>query len=602
MNIVYLLSIILLITSFILLKKNNDKSNILLSILISVVLFFAYNSFVVFLLSIFDIKAILIIRTIINIIISGIMLFNIIKHKRIQKYYVRVVDVLVLSAIIAFGIFIGNYRFQGNLIFETTDPSVHFYNAEMFYEDSTLSMDMGNDRISYYKSEGFDLFSSYTMLGTVFQLFGNSSSVLHAKIFVAFEIIVYILSGCLLYLTITKKDSKISSNIFLSMLIIFYLFGYPFSNLIFGYHYLGLSILVINTIIYLIHNLCNVKVPNKLVYYLSLALLNFYLFSMYYLFVPIVYGAEGCYIVYNWLILKKKKFKECAFDVIFTLIIPFVIGMFIYFIYPRLIGGSGDGMSAFALEGYIYRNLIGNFLMMIPFVIYSIVDSIMKKKIDVIHFTVPFILLFMLFIFLRVYSGMYATYYYYKFYYLLSFIFVFIIGFEINKDKFNIYSVIAICLFGLSLLQFYGVEGKISDANYLLNPNPSISTINHVLQYNQEVVSIREPIYTDKELNDLDSLISDNNYLIKSNEAVSNLNLLKRLWIISLYNTSVAQDKDRLGSYYEDVDYDQLVDKESEVKYLLTSYTEYEKVDNKYKKKFKEIYHNDTYILYEIIK
>ena len=216
----------------------------------------------------------------------------------------------------------------------------------------------------------------------------------------------------------------------------------------------------------------------------------------------------------------------------------------------------------------------------------------------------PFIVIFMIFVAYNIYIGNYATYYYFKFYYLLLLLLVLSVGIEyVLNSKNKMYVIMILYLFVLSLCQVLNVEQKITEKNLLLNPIHSVSATNDIIRFNSEIIQNKEPIFTEKQLKDLDKIINDNSSVISNNNLVADLNLLQKLWIYSLYNISVSQIPDMLGSYYNEIDYDYMINNaDSMADYLLTTKDKYDSLDSKYKKKLNEVYNGDSYILYEVQK
>ncbi|MBQ8891800.1 MAG: hypothetical protein IJ068_02930 [Bacilli bacterium] len=596
-RIIFVISVVLLITLFNLLKRNDRQLNILTSIILSIIIFFAFNAFIIFILSIFNIRATLLIRIIINLMLSIFFIYKLKNTDKRQQYYFNYFDIVAVIVLLFFTICIYNYRFKNdNLIFESMDPSAHFFLAEQFKESSTLSKNVNGESI-YSSNKTYDLFGSYTVVGTIFQVIGNDLRVDDVYVFIGFEMGVYLLSGLFLYFSIIKKDTRNYKRVIMLCLVISYLLGYPLNNLVFGFHYLGLSILLINTILYLFDEYNKSAKPNKIIYYICLFLLNFNLFYMYYLFVPIIYGALGLYFLYKCFVEKKAKFKEVLKEIVITLVIPFIIGIVMYFIYPRFISNSISGTDIFELDGYIYRSLLGNFIIYIPFILYMLINAIRNKKLNVTHFVYPFIIIFMIYTFYNIYYGNYATYYYFKFYYLLAFFVTLSIGKEVENNKFDMYSYLVIYIFILSLLQFFQVERNITRKVYLLNPTDSISAVNDVIRYNQVCVEEKNAIFTKKQLNDLKDLIDKfKTYNVTSSNTVSNFGTLQKLWIYSLSDVSVAQEPNDFESMNKKVDYFKLLsDKEN--KYFL-SFTGI-KLEDLISDRYTLLYANDSFLLYE---
>ena len=249
------------------------------------------------------------------------------------------------------------------------------------------------------------------------------------------------------------------------------------------------------------------------------------------------------------------------------------------------------------LEGYIYRNLIGDFLVFIPFVIYALINNIRKKELDLVTFSFPFMLVFLLGLFCWIFFGDAGTYYFYKMYYLLALLIYLTIGKELH-NSFNIYHIFT--LFIVVLLFFYGIdfEGKVSGRNFLLNPINSISTIESIQNHNKTIVKVRDPIYSKKEMKSLENIfkvLKENN--VVSGDIIYYNELLQKLWFYSLSEISPVYNYDILGDYYEDNKNINDVINENRIKFILVR-NDYE-LKSLLDKKCNISYQDDNYILYQ---
>ncbi len=84
MGIIYTLTVLILFISFILIKKTDKKLNILGFVAITIGVLFCYNTFVCYVLTFFTIPVTLLNLSIINLAISIVLMFFIIRKKQIQ--------------------------------------------------------------------------------------------------------------------------------------------------------------------------------------------------------------------------------------------------------------------------------------------------------------------------------------------------------------------------------------------------------------------------------------------------------------------------------------------------------------------------------------
>ena len=434
MKAIYLISIILLLLSFILIRKNNKRVNILSSIIYSLCFFFCYQTFVVYISGLFNLGGSLLYYSIVNIIISIIIFTYIIRKKEIQEYYFNKKELLLYISIIIIILSTCLIRFRGLsiLTYISDDSSIHYRSAlhfkrELKYLTKTNSQDIIYHDFSKYMP------ISYINGGFFLKILSNFKPY---KVFIIYDIICLILYS-LLFLSTIIDSSKKKNNKYISYLIItlLYILAFPLNNLLFGFFYLGLGIMVVNLIYLFIKNFEFNLDSNIFLKIIMLFILNFSLFFSYYLFVPNIYLATGLY--YIWLYKNKKISKKNLFIYgLITLIIPFLIG-FNHFILPNLFNKSKTVLRAITLEGAIYNNIttIYLFLLYLTILIYRLYH---KKISKITYLSINiYIITFYITIFLVLYIFKISKlYYFYKLFYLFSiFIAIAIANKYLNKEK-----------------------------------------------------------------------------------------------------------------------------------------------------------------------
>lgn len=604
MSILYIITSLILLTAFLLIKKTDGKENLLFWLLISIILFMCYNSISVYVLSTLGIKASLIIRSIINIFMSFLFYNFYFKNTHIQKYYVDFKDILACLFILLFCIYVAGSLFGKNIAlkFETTDPASHFNLATRFAESNLLLEKSPADPL--YGQSKCTMFFSYTNLGTLFQLAPkNISFIILGKIFVLFESFIFLISGLLLYFTITmkRKNNKIGLlTMILSILIsILYLFGYPLNNLIFGFHYLGLGVLLINTIIIFVTLIFSKKfITNKLIIILTVIVI-FSIFTTYYLFVPVIYASVGIYILWQFYFNKKLNFKKSLLLITYILIIPFIIGFINYFIPPLFDKTIVTGGNALALEGYIYRNLLGNFIFLIPICIWNVIEKFKNKRLNIETIIFALFIIFCILVFFLGWIGKASSYYYFKSYYPISLLMFIIIGNIIDSDsKRSITIVYLLAYVILIIFQINEVDSKISNHNILFNPSGFSRSITDIYAFNYQKINSNEYIYSASELNSLEEIekiIDDEN--IKTGEIILYDGLLEKLWFYSYFKISPVNDSYTLSDYYNDnLSVDNLINN-SNFSYVLYHHNDNDKT--KLLEYFTVLYDDDNFVLAE---
>ena len=598
-GLLYIFSFLVFLIAVLLFKKDNKKHNIVLWSVITLFLTIIANSLLVFIPSLFNIASPLWLRSVLFLGLSGPLLYRIIKKKEIQKYEVCWKDYVILVLALALTIFIGVHRFNNfNLKFETSDPATHYFSANVFSNSSKL-VEKTNGTYLYPTKDASSMFLAYTAFGTTIQLCDtfNAGLVSKAMCFIGFELLILFSTAVVFMYSIIKKskDFKIG-NLILSLILCFlFILGYPYNNLIFGFHYLGLSILIGMILLNIITEVYDLK--NNIYYTVIIALFAFSIFTSYYLFVPIFFGAVGLYLLYLWKFKKKFTFKIAVKDIVLCLGIPFIIGIIYYFLPNLLSGSDAGGVSTFKMEGYIYRNLIGNFVLLLPLVLYKLIIDIKEKKLSVYELCMMLTGMFIVALFYFLYNGKIASYYYFKMYYVIWPLCFIIIGKALNEKnaKTNGFAAtIIVLLFSLFIFQMNGYDQELQTRNPLINTTGFSRGLEDIYWFNdiKNDDEFVKPIFYKNEINDLDKLSKKYKKELQEGKVIYYGDLLQKLWIYSYTDISTVGVFNYLGAFYLPEDAFDL----DEVKYIMcpTKDTEKCEVDN-----FEKEYSNKTFTLYK---
>ena len=97
MNILYIITILALFVLFMLIQKTEKKQNAITWIVITTVITLCYNTLVCVIHSFIDVASTLLNLSITNIIVITIIGVFLLKSKKIQKYYVKIFDIVFLN-------------------------------------------------------------------------------------------------------------------------------------------------------------------------------------------------------------------------------------------------------------------------------------------------------------------------------------------------------------------------------------------------------------------------------------------------------------------------------------------------------------------------
>ncbi len=423
MSIVYLLLETLYTIMFLLMKKTKKKENILTWISLSIIILMCFNIFITFIFNILNIKISLTALSLISIVRTILVVIILYKTKEIQKYYIRIRDIIVailLLAIICVVAYI-QFSFPFNIYYEVTDASNHYSAAINFYNSSELLTTQNSSDIFGVNQFQTFMTGSYVNLGILFKTLGCflTSTKDFVNVSIIFELFILYLSGILIYSLLNNKEHKTKEYIVVVVFTILYMLGYPLNSEISGFSYLSLGLNIIITIMIFMRYLLKEEINNT-IGIIILFLLNLGLFFTYYFFAPVVYIS-----ILTILIISIKKRQEKIISIknlitfIYILILPFLCGIYYFYIKELLKGSMGPGFNAINAEGYIYSNLISNFILFIPPLIAYFYYEIKNKNINFLNTLIFFELLFAMILGIGLKYKYVSSYYFYKSYYLL---------------------------------------------------------------------------------------------------------------------------------------------------------------------------------------
>lgn len=532
LSLFFIISYMFLAYAFLRIKKTNKKLNILLWIFLFIVLYMGYNTIVVYILSAINIKATLLLRSIINLIIA-LAFFFLVKKK--QQYYFDKIDlgILILLFYVVLVISFVRFGFGFNIEFEMDDAAAHFAYGKAFMNSNILGSEMTN--IAYSLTD-YHLFFSSVNLGTLMKVLLPITKTFGIyKSFIIFELLSFFLSGVLLYFII-RDDEKTNKKYLLTISFLFlYMLGYPLTNLLCGFHYWGLAIIIIESIILLIKEIDSNTLYNNYLIIGMLFILTFSLFVTYYLYVPLIYLSIFMYYLYLW---HKKliNIKQLIIYTIVTLIIPFIFGICYFHILNDYFISTGS--TNLEIDGPNYKNLIGNFIFLLPLFIYKLVNEIKEHKINIMNILAILNIVYMIVLFVLVMTDKMSNYYFAKIYnlaWLIFYIYLFKIIYDDWKDIIKVYILSYIVL---SLLALFRIEKIITDYDSKISEDNVIMNLGNVYDYNMKYI-VRKDKTMSNEIYDLLKHVYKNKkeYQNSRGEIPFIASYFRKIWIVQIIDT-----------------------------------------------------------------
>ncbi len=411
MSIIYIISVLVLFITAILVKKSEKQIDAIKTIFVSIMLYLCYNTLICYVFTYINIPICLESLSFVNVFVSACLVWKT-KKNGIQKYQWDKRDIVVIIGICALVLVLSTIDFgiPFNIKYLTTDASVHYGVTYRFYEEDTLLLKAEKDKTEMMPG-------AYSNVGIWFKVLEPFVGEMNLyKIFIAFDIFMLAMSGILLYVAIKQYAKNHFTYLLAIIVAILYLLGYPFNNMLFGYFYLPLGVLIISTILIVMESFEQETLKN-IPQMMILFLLCLELFLTYYLFVPAIYGAIFLfYILYFYKKHGKIVNKEMILYTIITLVIPCICG-FLYTILPSFQNANSiKATNQITLEGYIYRNLFSNLLLFIPFFVYYLKQ---QSKINFHTILTWVLVIYMCILYLGTRKGLVSTYYFYKTYFVM---------------------------------------------------------------------------------------------------------------------------------------------------------------------------------------
>jgi hypothetical protein len=484
-----------MITGFMMVKKSENKQNIIEWIFLSVMLFACYNGIVAVLYTAVRLPIDLFTLMFANLAVGVCMIIQVIKSGERQKYKLFPADLVIMAVLAAICVSVFVRDFGGtafNIRYETADPAVHFAFAEQFYEHSQLSIkEITLPALVTDGTRGTaGPLLNYVNVGITFKFCdGLVNRLCFYKIFILTDIVKLFFCGLAFYYCVRRYlGNKLGMYIFALPALAYYLLGYPLNAVVFGFPELLMCIIMICGVIISGQKLFDAKIRKPFAYSM-LAIFATGVFFAYHLLIPPVLLGMGISLLLYSVDLKKLRFTKSAKEIagiVVTLAAPALLGLFYLFVLPDS-SSVINTRSALSMEGYIYRDLFSNFIIMSVFALYGLLKSIRMRKFAFENTLFITSLLYYAGFFYLAFRGKMASYYFEKLYYLgwLMFALMCIIGcsYLYNEHKEAVISF-ALCVSVVFLLYKTDFEKTIAKANVNLCPQVKSTALIDIFTFN----------------------------------------------------------------------------------------------------------------------
>lgn len=342
------------------------------------------------------------------------------------------------------------------LSFKSPDSAVHFRNALGVYEGSKIG----------------GQYLTHLMIADAFSLVAPVIDMIYFyKVFIIMQVLFFALSGLMMYTLLKAVCSQLNIAV-ICILLFFYQCGYPLSNLIYGFSYLGIGV-ISTCLVFIMCDLISKGIVKGKWSYFALSLSLFELFISYTIFIPPIYLGVFFFLIFH---LRKRDhgILRIARDEFLVVGIPCILGFVLMFMYH--FGASlQKAATAATLNGGIFGDLYAGFIFLSPLAIYG---AAMRFKEGAIRgFDLPALgfVGYAVAVFIGGIYGVVSAYYFFKLYYVLWLIFFLYAALGVQKlaesSPALLASYAATWLLVMAIA-FSGFDEKVSQNHPQFDPNP----------------------------------------------------------------------------------------------------------------------------------
>lgn len=344
-----------------------------------------------------------------NFVLAAVLIAYTVRCRKVQAWQLRWGDLLAAAVLLTVTGVIAWLRFTPELVinFETSDPSIHLQ----------MAMDSMNlhSTLSY---RGFMYIGQFTnsLFLQAFRPFVPFEDLY--KVFIVKLICNWAASGLVFYACIAHRAKSRFGRLLAILCAVGYFCGYPLTDLIFGFVYLQQCMTSCMLILFLLdraqsEELCGpLRYPALSVNCLAISL-------GYILFAPSAYIAVALSLTLWYWKQNHALFRWRYFRMqLSVFVFPTFMTLLYYFVLVKRYKES-NSMSSLTAEGYIYRNLYSDFVLLLPLALFGLYLLWKHEKETLLASLTPIAFLTAAVLLIAMITGKVSTYYYYKVNFLL---------------------------------------------------------------------------------------------------------------------------------------------------------------------------------------
>lgn len=449
-SVFYFSSMIIALAGLVCYKKTDEKIECFSHVVPMLFLFMCYQAMIAWLLQLASLPISIISIGTVNWILGAFLCGICIWKKEIQQYTIIWFDlfVVILFAVIAylcgihqFGIKLDLFNYRS-----TIDSSRHLLFAR------EVAINHISTNISFMAVNTGLWFEA---------LYNFMHPYMDYKLMMLTDIAMLFLSEVMFWSLIRRKLNDRYMKIAAVLLTILYALGYPLNNMVFGTSYLGAGVTCAILIGILITMIQRKEIDKRIgIGMLTVSLIG--QLKAYPLFFPIILIAVIVFFAVEFV-----KEKECIKEQmqVRLLVVAGILCMIATCILFEVIP-YGTGLDGLRAEGYMFRNLFGDFIFILPVIIYRFYYCYKKQKISFDFILGIFVAGYAVSLLFASYITRISTYYYYKIYYLfwmVAFYMMVEVICTIRKDRREAFNIFAFSIALVSIFSLSGLEKQLQN-------------------------------------------------------------------------------------------------------------------------------------------
>lgn len=443
----YLFSILFATLSVFFIKKNDRKLNAVNYFLISTWTVMCYQLLVAVCVDMLGVGVSIVSVGIMNYALAfGCTAYTIRKKKK-QKYEIHIVDFIVLLLLAGIAVFWGGNQFGWNFDYFNYQSSVDCSRHLMFAREVAVKHELTFNMPFMAVNTGLFFEAMYAFIVPYKDI----------HLILLTDVIMLFFAGEMFWVLVREKLNTRFLLVIGGGASVFYMMGYPLNNMVFGTSYLGAG-MTLSIFIFILISRYESGEIKKYYFLATIAIALLSLLKAYNLFFPIVLVSVIVFYSVRNIPQKFARMQKYVPYILTGLFLACQISICIIFKYFPI---EASPLKVLSEWGYMYCNFFGDFVFLIPFIVYRIYSCYKTKKWSFDFIMGMFMISYIVAFLYACYLGRVSPYYYYKNYYLfwaIAFYMMLEVVCSCSKEKLEFIVAYYTAVLGLWIFVFAGIE------------------------------------------------------------------------------------------------------------------------------------------------